>query len=314
MTGTTTGSAAPESINQERIGFGIGCALVGLFGMAVMDACAKFLGAGYAVSQVILARNGIGALAILVFVLVSGAGLACLRPKRPLLLVLRTLVNLGAAFLFFTGLRYLPLADAFAIAFAAPLFITALSVPVLGEHVGIRRWAAVIVGFLGVLVVVQPGTETFRLEALLPLGAALSYALAMLIGRRMTRDMPTAAIMFWPSLGAVAVTLVMMPLQWQTPALPDAGLFVFMGIIGTGGMALITQGYRHAPAAVIAPFDYSVLIWGVILGWVIWQDIPAPNVWAGATILIASGLYILHRETRKPKPVQPVPGPMGPTS
>jgi drug/metabolite transporter (DMT)-like permease len=313
MTGTTTGRAAPESVNQERIGFGIGCALVGLFGMAVMDACAKFLGAGYAVSQVILARNGIGALAILAFVLVSGAGLACLRPKRPLLLVLRTLVNLGAAFLFFTGLRYLPLADAFAIAFAAPLFITALSVPVLGEHVGIRRWAAVIVGFLGVLVVVQPGTETFRLEALLPLGAALSYALAMLIGRRMTRDMPTAAIMFWPSLGAVAVTLVMMPLQWQTPALPDAGLFVFMGIIGTGGMALITQGYRHAPAAVIAPFDYSVLIWGVILGWVIWQDIPAPNVWAGATILIASGLYILHRETRKPKPVQPVPGPLGPT-
>ena len=313
MTGTTTGSAAPENVNQERIGFGIGCALVGLFGMAVMDACAKFLGAGYAVSQVILARNGIGALAILAFVLVSGAGLACLRPKRPLLLVLRTVVNLGAAFLFFTGLRYLPLADAFAIAFAAPLFITALSVPVLGEHVGMRRWAAVIVGFLGVLVVVQPGTESFRIEALLPLGAALSYALAMLIGRRMTRDMPTAAIMFWPSLGAVAVTLVMMPLQWQTPALPDAGLFVFMGIIGTGGMALITQGYRHAPAAVIAPFDYSVLIWGVILGWVVWQDIPAPNVWAGAAILMASGLYILHRETRKPKPVQPTPGPLGPT-
>ncbi|MGF1628889.1 MAG: DMT family transporter [Kiloniellaceae bacterium] len=313
MTGTTTGSAAPESANRERIGFGIGCALVGLFGMAVMDACAKFLGAGYAISQVILARNGIGAIAIVTFVLLSGAGLACLKPKRPRLLVLRTLVNLGAAFLFFTSLRYLPLADAFAIAFAAPLFITALSVPVLGEHVGLRRWAAVIVGFLGVIVVVQPGTESFRIEALLPLGAALCYALAMLIGRRMTRDMPTAAIMFWPSLGAVTVTLVMMPLQWQTPALPDASLFVFMGIIGTAGMALITQGYRYAPAAVIAPFDYSVLIWGVILGWVIWQDIPAPNVWAGSTILMASGLYILHRETRKPKPVQPVPDPLGPT-
>ena len=309
MTGTTMGSAA-----EERIGFGIGCALVGLFGMAVMDACAKFLGAGYAISQVILARNGIGALAILAFVLLSGAGLACLKPRRPGLLVLRTVVNLGAAFLFFTGLRYLPLADAFAIAFAAPLFITALSVPVLGEQVGLRRWAAVLVGFLGVMVVVQPGTASFRIEALLPLGAALSYALAMLIGRRMTRDMPTAAIMFWPSLGAVAVTLVMMPLQWQTPSLPDAGLFVFMGIIGTGGMALITQGYRHAPAAVIAPFDYSVLIWGVILGWVIWQEIPSSNVWAGATILVASGLYILHRETRKPKPLQPVPGPVGPTS
>ena len=309
MSASTKGPAA-----EDRIGFGIGCALVGLFGMAVMDACAKFLGAGYAVSQVILARNGIGALAVLVFVLLSGSGFACLMPRRPLLLALRTLVNLGAAFLFFTGLRYLPLADAFAIAFAAPLFITALSMPVLGERVGLRRWAAVVAGFLGVLVVVQPGTESFRVEALLPLGAALCYALAMLIGRKMTRDMSTAAITFWPCLGLAAITLVMMPFQWQTPTLTDGALFVFMGIIGTGGMALITQGYRYAPAAVIAPFDYSVLIWGVILGWAVWQDIPAPNVWAGAAILVASGLYILHRETRKPKPLQPVPGPLGPTS
>src|SRR3546814_16418943 len=95
----------------------------------------------------------------------------------------------------------------------------------------------------------------------------------MLMGRKMTRDMTTAAIMFWPSLGAVAVTLVVMPVQWQTPNLPDAGLFVFLGVIGTGGMTLITQGYRYAPAAVIAPFDYSVLVWGVIFGWVVWQEI-----------------------------------------
>ena len=314
MTPTTTDSARPGGVQAERIGFGIGCAVVGLFGMAVMDACAKVLGSGYAVSQIILARNGIGALAVVLFVLLSGAGFATLRPRRPFLLALRTLVNLGAAYFFFTGLRYLPLADAFAIAFAAPLFITALSVPVLGEHVGIRRWGAVIFGFAGVLVVVQPGSESFRLEALLPLGAALSYAVAMLIGRILTRDMSTASIMFWPSLGAAAAMLALMPLQWQTPTLPDAGLFVFMGLIGTLGMSLITQGYRHAPAAVIAPFDYSVLVWGVIIGWLVFQDIPTANVWIGAAMLIASGLYILHRETRKPKPVQPVPGPLGPTS
>jgi len=318
MVRTTTESAPakarPAARPSERIGFGIGCAVVGLFGMALMDACAKFLGGGYAVSQIVLTRNGIGALAVLVFVLLSGGGLAALRPRRPALLALRTVVNVGAAYLFFTGLRYLPLADAFAIAFAAPLFITALSVPVLGEHVGLRRWGAVIFGFLGVLVVVQPGTESFRIEALLPLGAALSYAVAMLIGRMMTRDMSTAVIMFWPSLGAVVAMSFLMPLQWQTPALPDAGLFIFMGLIGTGGMALITQGYRHAPAAVIAPFDYSVLVWGVIIGWIVWQDIPTANVWIGAGMLIASGLYILHRETRQPKPVQPVPGPLGPTA
>ena len=298
----------------DRIGFGIGCALVGLFGMAVMDACAKFLGAGYAISQIILARNGFGLLTILTFVVFSSGGLAVLRPRRPALLLARACANLSAAFLFFTGLRYMPLADAFAIAFAAPLFITALSVPVLGEHVGIRRWAAVIFGFLGVLVVVQPGTSAFRVEALLPLGAALCYAVAMLIGRKQTRYLSTSAILFWPSLIIVAVTLAMMPSQWQTPTLPDLGLFVFMGVVGTAGMMLITQGYRFAPAAVIAPFDYSVLLWGVIFGWVIWRDVPGTNVWLGSAMLIVSGLYILHRETRKPKPVQPPSGPLGPTS
>ncbi len=309
MTNVSSSAAA-----EERIGFGIGCAVVGMLGMSVMDTCAKFLGEGYAISQVILARNGIGAVAILAYVVISGAGLASLRPRRPALLTLRSLLNIAAAFLFFTGLRYMPLADAFAIAFAAPLFITALSVPVLGEQVGVRRWAAVIVGFIGVMVVVQPGTSSFRIEALLPLGAALAYAVSMLLGRKLTRDLSTASIMFWPSLGAVLVTAVMMPAQWQTPGLPDAGVFLLMGVIGTAGMSLITQGYRHAPAAVIAPFDYTVLVWGVIFGWAIWRDIPAPNVWAGAAVLVASGLYILHRETRKPKPVQPPAGPLGPTS
>ena len=264
-----------------------------------MDACAKFLGEGYAVSQILLARSGFGALFVLAFVLVRSRGLTPLRPGRFGLLALRTLFSLGAGFLFFTSLRYLPLADAFAIAFTGPLFITALSVPVLGEHVGIRRWAAVVIGFGGVLVVMQPGTESFRAEALLTLGAALCYALTMLVSRKLTREMTTSAIMFWSSLGTALVTLIMMPSQWQTPGPFDLTLFIFTGMIGTLGMALITQGYRYAPAAVIAPFDYSALLWAVILGWVIWRDVPEPHVWFGSFILIASGLYILHRETRR---------------
>lgn len=315
MTGDPASNADASTLpGDERIGFGIGCAVVGMLGMSIMDTCAKLLGEGYAISQVVLVRNAIGALAVFAFVALSGAGLASLKPRRYGLLTLRSLLNIGAAFLFFTGLRYLPLADAFAVVFAAPLFITALSVPVLGEHVGLRRWAAVVVGFLGVLMMVQPGTASFRIEALLPLAAALCYALSMLVGRRLTRDLSTAAIMFWPSLAAVLVTAVMMPAQWRSPELPDLGVFLLMGTIGTLGMSLITHGYRHAPAAVIAPFDYTVLVWGVLFGWLIWRDIPAPNVWAGAAILVASGLYILHRETRRPKPVQPPAGPLGPTA
>ncbi len=308
-------SATPQTA-VERIGLGIALAVAGLFCMAVMDACAKLLGAGYAISQVVLVRNALGALLVLLFLAATRGSLASLKPRRPGLLLLRSAGNIGAAYLFFSGLRYLPLADAFAIAFAAPLFITALSVPVLGEHVGLRRWAAVIFGFVGVLIVVQPGSDSFQPAALLPLGAALSYALAILVGRKLTRDLATPAIMLWPSLVAVAVMALLIPFQWQTPSLPDAGVFLFMGVIGTLGMALVTQGYRYAPAAVIAPFDYSVLLWGVIFGWVLWQDVPGANVWLGSGLLIASGLYILHRETRKPaaKPLQPAPGPLGPTS
>jgi len=307
---------ATSTLTADRIGLGIGCVLVGMFGMAVMDACAKLLGEGYAISQVVFVRSALGAILIFALVMASGGTMTRLRPRAAdlRLLLLRTLFNLGAAFLFFTGLRYLPLADAFAIVFAAPLFITALSVPILGESVGVRRWAAVFIGFAGVLFVVQPGTASFKLEALLPLSAALCYALSMLIGRLMTRQMTTVAIMFWPSVGAALVTLFIMPFDWRTPDLTDGGVFLLMGVIGTAGMSLITQGYRYAPAAVIAPFDYSVLLWGVIFGWLIWQDVPGLNVWLGSAVLVISGLYILHRETRKPKTVPPPPGPLGPTS
>lgn len=296
---TVAKAGQTSATGGNRVGLGIASALAGLLGMSVMDACAKFLGEGYAISQIILLRNGVGALVVLLFVLATGKGFAPLRAHHIGLLTLRTIFGLTAGFLFFTGLRYLPLADAFAIAFTAPLFITALSAPLLGEQVGIRRCGAVLVGFVGVLIVIQPGTSSFRTEALLPLGAALAYALTMLVSRRLTWDMTTSAIMFWPSLGATLAALVLMPIQWRTPSPLDLSIFIFMGLIGTVGMALIVQGYRFAPASVIAPFDYSALLWAILLGWLIWGDLPGPEVWVGASILISSGLYILHRETRR---------------
>lgn len=303
-----------EKPAADQVGLGIGFAIVGMFGMAVMDTFAKFLGEGYAVSQIIMFRNGIGVLAILAFAASRPVGINGLQPRKPGLLLLRAGLNIVAAFCFFTALRYMPLADAFAITFAAPLFITALSVPILGEHVGVRRWSAVTIGFVGVLFIVQPDPDGFRAESLLPLCAALAYAISMLIGRKLTRHMTTSAIMFWPSLVAVAVTALMMPWDWKTPEPFDGGLFLAMGLIGTLGMSMITQGYRHAPASVIAPFDYTVLIWGVIFGWLIWNDFPDLNVWIGSAILVASGLYILYRETGLSRPIQPPAGPAGPSS
>ncbi|MEM8950376.1 MAG: DMT family transporter [Pseudomonadota bacterium] len=295
-------SKAQATAVDDKVGLGIACAVTGFIGIALMDACAKFLGEGYAISQIVLFRNGVGALVVFAFLLVSGKGFSPLRTDRIWLLVQRTAYSLAAGYLFFTGLRYMPLADAFAVAFTGPLFITALSMPILGEHVGIRRWAAVLVGFCGVLVVIQPGMASFRPEALMPLGAAFFYALAMLVSRKMTRDMTTSAIMFWSSLGAALTAVPLMPFAWQTPGPADLFVFLSMGLVGTIGMVLVTQAYRFAPAAVIAPFDYSSLLWAVILGWLIWGDLPGRNVWFGAAILIASGLYILHRETRRQQP------------
>jgi drug/metabolite transporter (DMT)-like permease len=209
---------------------------------------------------------------------------------------------LGASFSFFVGLRYLPLAEAFAITFAGPIFITALSVPILGEKVGIRRWSAVLVGLVGVAMILRPGAAVFRPEALLPLTAAFCYAMVMLITRKLVRRDGTMTILFWTALGASFVTAAALPFDWTAPSALDWLLFAFIGLAGTCTMFLMAQAYRHAPAAVIAPFDYSILIWGIIIGWVVWREVPDPGIWPGVAVLMASGLYIIYRETRQSNP------------
>jgi len=203
-----------------------------------------------------------------------------------------------AIYTFFWGLRFLPLAEAVALAFLAPLFVASLSVPLLGETVGPRRWAAVGVGFLGMLVMLRPGAEVFRWEALLPAAAAFGYALAMILTRRLSRQDSNAAIVFWGTLLGCLVSSLFLPFAWRTPPLADLGLLAMMGVVGSLSMYVLTVAYRAAPAAVVAPFEYSALLWGVLLGWLIWRELPDAWVWAGTAVIVAAGLYILHREQR----------------
>jgi len=285
------------ALTSDRIGLGIASMIVGIAGMSIMDACAKWLGSGYPLAELVFFRNFF-ALAPILWIVWRAGGRRTLRPVWHLGHVLRAAGGLTAIFCFFAGLRLLPLADAVSIAFAAPLMVTALSVPILGEHVGPRRWAAVIVGFLGVLVMTRPGAEAFRLEALLILAAALAYALVMLLTRRLARSDTTPAIMFYSTMISLVVSALLLPFGWRTPEGWDLAIFILMGSVGGGGMFFMIQAYRHAPAAVVAPFDYTALVWGTLIGWLVWRELPEPTVWLGVVVVISSGLYILHRETR----------------
>ena len=283
---------------RDRIGLGIAGILIGMFAVSIMDALAKWLGEGYPIAELVFFRN-LFALPPALFILWrQRGGRASLALRWKTGHVLRAIFALGATFTFFLGLRYLPLAEAISIAFAAPLLVTALSVPILGERVGPRRWAAVMAGFVGVLVMTRPGAEAFRPEALYILAAALCYALAMLVTRRLARSDTTPAIMLSSICISILLSGLALPFGWRTPAGMDFWLLALLGLVGGFGMYFMTQAYRYAPAAVIAPFDYTALIWGTLFGWLVWHELPGAHVWLGAAIVIASGLYIVHRETR----------------
>jgi drug/metabolite transporter (DMT)-like permease len=298
------------SLDKDRVGVGIACAVIGIAFMALFDAMAKFLGEGYGVVQLVFFRNFFGLLFVLLLVARSG-GLGSLRSRHPVLHGFRAAFALGATFTFFIGLQFMPLAEAFALTFTGPIFITVLSIPVLGETVGPRRWTAVLVGFVGVVIMLRPGSEALRVEALLPLTAALCYAFIMLLSRKLSRRESVGAVMFWTAVVGTLVSGAALPFDWLAPTPRDWALFILLGLLGSLTMWFMTLAYRHAPAAVVAPFDYTILLWGLMLGWVIWHELPDPEIWPGAAILIGCGLYITHRETRvarkKPKAGEDAP-------
>lgn len=289
-----------ESQSSERVGLGIASVVAAIFFFSMMDGIAKWLGQSHAAIQIAFFRNLFGLLPVALIVW-QGGGLASLRTRRPWVHVLRAALIWLALVTFFAAISLMPLAEAVAVAFAAPLFVTALSWPVAGEPVGPRRWAAVLVGFTGVLIIVRPGAAAFQPEALLVLLSALCFALAMLVTRRMVRSETNAAILFYTTIGGLVANGLLLPLFWSAPSAGDFGFFVVLGLLGGVGSYLMVQAYRHAPAAVVSPFDYSALIWSTLIGWLIWRDVPDPPVWLGAAVVVASGLYIIHREAVRPR-------------
>ena len=286
--------------HADHPGRGIALALASVFIFSSQDAIAKWLAADYPVMEIVFFR-ALFALVPAVIFMFAGDGVRALRTQRLHIHLVRSAMLIGAITCYYLAIRTIPLADAVTIVFAAPLFMTALSVPVLGERVGPRRWAAVVIGFLGVIVVAHPGSELFGAAAILVLISSAFYAGAMIATRGLTRTDTSAAILIYHYLVSIAVAGAFMPLQWVTPTPGDAVLLVTLGLMGGIGAFCAVQGYRYAAVSVIAPFDYTMLLWATLYGWLLWSDLPGPAVLAGAAIIVASNLYILHRETRAGK-------------
>jgi drug/metabolite transporter (DMT)-like permease len=235
-----------------------------------------------------------------------------LRPRNPGLQLVRGLCVVGSSVLFVNGVHQMSMAQATTISFLSPLLVTVLSIPLLGESVGPRRWAAVAAGLLGMLVVVRPGMGTFQPAALFGVGSSACWALSLIITRKISAsDSPQTTVLCSAALGTVVLS-VMLPFAaaWPTPG--QLGLAVLMGIVASGGQLLVILAHRIAPASLLAPFFYGQLITATALGFLVFGDLPDQWTLTGAGIIIASGLYTAHRErlrgraartVAKPQPV-----------
>ncbi len=289
------GPAPGPAADRDHL-IGIGLMMSTVFCFVVMDAMAKYLLREHPVPQVVWGRYAFHLVAMVV-VLAPGRKLS-LRTNRLGLQLFRSMVLLLATVLFFTALSYLPLADASALIYVSPLLVTALSVPILHEHVGPRRWAAVVVGFVGILVIVRPGAGVMHPAAFLVLGTALCFAAYQIATRALSATENAFTTLFYSALlGAVGTTLAV-PFFWTPPSPAAWALMAGTGLLGAFGHFLMIKAHERAPASVLTPYIYTQLIWAAIFGYLVFADFPDAWTIAGAAIITSAGLFVFHRESR----------------
>ena len=283
-----------QTLRSDRAVLGISMAVLGGLCFAIQDAGIKWLSAEMAVLQILFVRSlfGLGLLA---------ASQPLTRESisfdiaRPWLLGLRTGINILSWVLFFTSLKYLPLATAVALFFSFPLFLSILSVPLLGERVGPRRTAAIVVGFVGVLLITDP-TGGFSWPAVMMLGAALGWALVASMTRILGERENTTTILFYTLLGFAVLLAVPQFWLWRPPSSVEYVQLFGVTFFGVIAQFSVTKAYAVASPSLVAPFEYTALIWAALLGYWLWSDVPSLQAVAGAALIIGSGVYVIHRE------------------
>jgi drug/metabolite transporter (DMT)-like permease len=271
----------------------IGLMLLSIFMFSFGDALGKFMVATYSVGQLLWLRACAALIVLLPMIWRQRAEFMHL--ERPWLQLLRVTLSTLEVAAFFLATVYLPLADVITYYLACPIFVTALSAIVLRERVGWRRWSAVLIGFCGVLIALRPSSQTVSWPAMIALGGSLSFAVLMLITRslRATPDIVLASSQF---AGTFVLGALLSPIGWVTPSLGSLSLFAAAGCISAGALLCVNRSLKLAPASVVVPYQYSMIIWAVIFGYFVFGDVPSIATIAGAAIIIGAGLYIFLRE------------------
>lgn len=287
---------------------GVGLMLLGVFLFSCNDAQGKWLLATYPVGQMLLIRS-IAALAV-ISPFIWREGLAPFKAApRPGVQILRVILATAEVAMFFWAVSYLPLADTVTFYLAGPIYVTALSALFLGEAVGWRRWTAVVVGFIGVVIALRPSTAMLGWPSLIALAGSLCYAVLMIVTRtaRGTSDIVMAS-------GQIVATLIFglvtAPFGWVTPTGIDYVQLALLGVVATLALMCVNRSLKLAPASVVAPYQYTLIVWAIAFGYVVFGDIPDAAMLMGAAIIIAAGFYIFLRErtmARREEPFTPLP-------
>jgi drug/metabolite transporter (DMT)-like permease len=303
---------AEAALRLDRPLSGISYVVAGVTVFSVQDVIIKWLSGDYPVLEIVFVRSLVAL--VLLFAVAGLRGGGRLRVSRPFQQVVRALLMFLSYTTYYLALAALPLAETVSIFYSAPLFMTAFSGFLLGEHAGLRRWSAIAVGFIGVVVIMQPQGD-LSLAAVLALGAAVTYALSAIMSRRIgetdsAESMAISASLLYAVLAGSAglafgdgilgdtgrPEVDFLLRAWAWPQMGDFLLFCVCGLVAAIGFTCLAQAYRVAPATAVAPFEYASLPWAVLWGWAIWSEIPSSTLLVGIVLVVGSGLYVFRRE------------------
>lgn len=282
---------------NENIPAGIGLMVLGMLLFSINDALGKWLVATYAVTQILLMRSA-AALVVMTPVLGRRGLDEAWRMPRPVLQALRVFTATAETACFYAAVTVLPLADAFTYYLAGPIYVTVIAAVVLKEQVGWRRWVAVSIGFAGVVIALQPGLGTFSWHAIIAVIGSLLYAVLMIV-TRVLRGTSSSVLASTQMLGGLLFGLIAMPVDWVPLAsVSDGVLLATLGVVAVVAIVCVNRSLTLAPASAVVPFQYTLIVWAVILGYFVFGDIPTLPTLSGAALIIGAGLFIFFREQK----------------
>jgi drug/metabolite transporter (DMT)-like permease len=292
---TPSDASSPDLYRRATL-TGIALMLAGVLFYSLNDVMGKWLVATYTVGQVLLIRSAAALIILCPIVWREGLTPFTTMP-RPGLQLVRVVLGTAEVGFFYWSVTYLPLADVVAYYMAGPIYVTAISALFLGERVGAARWTAVLVGFVGVLIALNPTGATFTGPALIALAGSVVYAL-LLVTTRMLRGTSDVVLTSTQIASSFVLGIAVAPFGWVTPSLRDLCLLALLGVVAMAALTFVNRSLRLAPATVVVPYQYTMIVWAVVFGFAVFGDVPPLRVMIGSAIIVAAGLFIFLREQR----------------